>query len=73
MVQYLLMVSSQVGTMFIMMAVGFVLAKLGKLTQQSVPQLTNLLLYAVLPCMLVDSLQIERSPLCWGPWAGPRY
>lgn len=66
MVQYLLMVSSQVGTMFIMMAVGFVLAKLGKLTQQSVPQLTNLLLYAVLPCMLVDSLQIERSPALLG-------
>ncbi|WP_209346494.1 AEC family transporter [Flavonifractor sp. AGMB03687] len=66
MVQYLLMVSSQVGTMFIMMAVGFVLAKLGKLTPASIPQLTNLLLNAVLPCMLVDSLQIERTPALLG-------
>ena len=32
MIQYLLMVSSQVGTMFLMMAAGFLLAKLGKLT-----------------------------------------
>lgn len=66
MVQYLLMVSSQVGTMFIMMAVGFVLPKLGKLTPASIPQLTNLLLNAVLPCMLVDSLQIERTPALLG-------
>ena len=66
MAQYLLMVSSQVGTMFLMMAVGFALAKLGKLTQASIPQLTNLLLTVVLPCMLVDSLQIERTPALLG-------
>ena len=62
MVQYLLMVSSQVGTMFLMMAVGFLLAKRGLLTQQGIPQMTNLLLTAVLPCMLVDALQIQRTP-----------
>lgn len=54
--------ASQVGTMFLMMAVGFALARLGKLTPASIPQLTNLLLNAVLPCMLVDSLQIARTP-----------
>ena len=32
MVDYLLMVSSQVGTMFLMMAAGFALAKRGLLT-----------------------------------------
>ena len=62
MLDYLLMVASQVGTMFLMMAVGFGLAKGGKLDQAGIPQLTNLLLNAVLPCMLVDALQIERSP-----------
>lgn len=66
MVQYLLMVSSQVGTMFLMMAVGFVLAKLGKLTPASIPQLTNLLLTVVLPCMLINSMQIERTPALMG-------
>lgn len=66
MAQYLLMVSSQVGTMFLMMAVGFAMAKLGKLTPASIPQLTNLLLTVVLPCMLVDSLQIERTPALLG-------
>ena len=61
MTDYLLMVSSQVGTMFLMMAAGFGLVKAGKLTPEAVPQMTNLLLTVVLPCMLVDSLQIERT------------
>ena len=61
MTDYLLMVFSQVGTMFLMMAAGFGLVKAGKLTPEAVPQMTNLLLTVVLPCMLVDSLQIERT------------
>ena len=61
MTDYLLMVSSQVGTMFLMMAAGFGLVKAGKLTPEAVPQMTNLLLTVALPCMLVDSLQIERT------------
>lgn len=66
MVDYLLMVSSQVGTMFLMMAAGFALARRGLLTREALPQLTNLLLTAVLPCMLVDSMQIERTPALLG-------
>ena len=66
MVDYLLMVSSQVGTMFLMMAAGFALAKRGLLTQAAIPQMTNLLLTVVLPCMLVDSMQIERTPALLG-------
>lgn len=62
MIDYLLMVSSQVGTMFLMMAVGFVMAKRGMLTPAAIPQMTNLLLTVVLPCMLVDALQLERTP-----------
>ncbi|MCI7474628.1 MAG: AEC family transporter [Clostridiales bacterium] len=61
MVDYLLMVSSQVGTIFLMMAAGFALAKRGLITQDALPQMTNLLLTAVLPCMLVDSMQIGRT------------
>ena len=66
MVEYLLMVSSQVGTMFLMMAAGFALAKRRLLTQAAIPQMTNLLLTVVLPCMLVDSMQIERTPALLG-------
>ena len=66
MVDYLLMVSSQVGTMFLMMAAGFALAKRRLLTQAAIPQMTNLLLTVVLPCMLVDSMQIERTPALLG-------
>ncbi|OUN09443.1 AEC family transporter [Flavonifractor sp. An9] len=66
MLEYLLMVSSQVGTMFLMMAAGFALAKRRLLTQAAIPQMTNLLLTVVLPCMLVDSMQIERTPALLG-------
>ena len=45
-----------------MMAVGFVLAKLKKLTPDAVPQLTYLLLYVVVPCVTVNALQTECSP-----------
>ncbi len=66
MAEYLLMVASQVGTVFLMMAVGFGLARGGKLNPLGIPQLTNLLLNAVLPCMLIDSLQLERTPELMG-------
>ena len=66
MIDYLLMVSSQVGTMFLMMAAGFVMAKRGLLTPSGIPQMTNLLLTVVLPCMLVNALQVERTPALLG-------
>lgn len=36
----LFLVASQVGTLFLMMAVGFVLARLGKLTRDNLPRMT---------------------------------
>jgi len=57
----LLTVAGQVGTLFLMMAVGFVLAKLGKLKQEALPQLTYLLLYIVAPCVIVNAMQTERD------------
>ena len=57
----ILLVFSQVCTLFVMMGVGFLLSKLGKLTKDSLSQVTFLLLYVVSPCLIVDTLQVERD------------
>ena len=62
MLSNLLTVTGQVGTLFLMMGVGFALAKLGKLTEQARGQLSYLLLYIVCPCVMVDCFQVERTP-----------
>ncbi len=60
--QNLLIVIGQVGTLFLLMSVGYLLAKLGKLTPEALPQLSFLLLYVVTPCIIIDSLQVEYDP-----------
>ena len=62
MLNNLLLVASQVGTLFLMMGVGFLLSKAGKLSVSSVNQITFLLLYVVVPCLVVDALQTEKDP-----------
>ena len=62
MLSNLLTVTGQVATLFLMMAVGFVLARLGKLTRDNLPRMTFLLLYVVIPCLIVNTLQTGCSP-----------
>lgn len=57
-----LLVASQVGTLFLMMAVGYTLTKAGKFSRETLSQVTFLLLYVVVPCLMVDTLQMPRSP-----------
>ncbi len=57
----LIVVAGQVLTLFLMMAVGFVLQKIEKFSTETQTQLTFLLLYVIAPCMIIDSMQIERS------------
>ncbi|MCC8122645.1 MAG: AEC family transporter [Oscillospiraceae bacterium] len=61
MLSNLLVVAGQVGTLFLMMAVGFVLVKLKKLHTNVLPQINFLLLYVVAPCVIIHSMQTERS------------
>ena len=56
-----LLVASQVGTLFLMMGVGYVLTKIGKFSRETLSQVTYLLLYVVVPCLMMDTLQIPRS------------
>ncbi|WP_186566739.1 AEC family transporter [Lawsonibacter celer] len=58
----ILLVASQVGTLFLLMGVGFVLTRLGKLTKTGVAQLTFVLMNIVSPCIIIDTLQVERTP-----------
>ena len=43
------------------MGTGFVLRKKEKLTKPTLSQLSYLLIYIIAPCLIVDSLQIERT------------
>ena len=55
----LLVVAGQVATLFLMMAVGFVLVRRGSLSGPGLDQMSHLLLYVVIPCVIIDSLQVE--------------
>lgn len=61
MLDHFLLVASQVGTLFVMMAVGYTLTRLGKFSRETLSQVTFLLLYVVVPCLTVDTLQIPRT------------
>ena len=54
-------VAGQVATLFIMMAVGYCLKKLKKITVEMQKQIMFILLYIVSPCLIVNAMQIERS------------
>ena len=55
-------VTVQVGTLFLLMGVGYLLAKRGRLTAAALPQLSFLLLYVVTPCIIIDTLQGGCEP-----------
>lgn len=61
MLQNLFTVATQVGTLFLLMAVGYVLAKAGKLTADVLPKLSFLLMYVVTPCVVIDTMQLEHG------------
>lgn len=62
MLQNIITVAGQVGTLFLMMGVGFVLGKLGKLTGHGLSQMSFLLLYIVSPCIIIECFQVEATP-----------
>lgn len=58
-----LIVAGQVLTLFLMMGVGFFLAKRGRLDDRTLSQMSYLLLYIVAPCVVIDALlATENSP-----------
>lgn len=59
MLDYFLTVITQVITLFLLMAVGYVLGRLRRLDAEGCAQLTFLLLYVVMPCVVLDTMQIH--------------
>lgn len=62
MLENMLLVASQVGTLFLMMGVGFLLARRGKLKAETLSQLAYLLMTIISPCIIMDTLQADRTP-----------
>ena len=62
MLQNVIIVAGQVATLFLMMAVGFLLGKLGRLTSNGLSQMSFLLLYIVSPCLIIECFQVEATP-----------
>ena len=56
-----LIVCGQVITLFLMMGVGYVLAKKGWFTEEASAQCTRILIYVVTSCIIITQLQIEAS------------
>ena len=52
----------QVLVMFILVAVGCVLFRTGKITLEGSKTLGNILIYVALPSVIVNSFLIERTP-----------
>lgn len=61
MISDFLIVCGQVITLFLMMGVGYVLAKKGWFTEETSAQCTRILIYVVTSCIIITQLQIEAS------------
>ena len=55
-------VAGQVATLFLMMGVGFFLARRGQLSGGAIGQISHLLLYVVAPAIVIDSFQLPCTP-----------
>lgn len=55
-------VGTQVVVLFILIAVGALLSKLGLITEQGARSMTDVVLYAVTPCVIINAFQREYRP-----------
>jgi len=58
-----LVLLNQVLVLFVLMGIGYILKKKEKLTQAGIDQMTFLVLYVVMPCIIFYSFQKEFDPL----------
>jgi predicted permease len=62
MLSNLFTVFGQVWVLFCLIAAGFLLARAGLVQRSAVSSLSNLVLYAALPCTLISAFQLELTP-----------
>ena len=59
-------VGTQVLVLFVLIAVGAALTKCGMITEQGSRTMTDVVLYAVTPCVIVNAFQREYEPRMLG-------
>ena len=52
----------QILQMFLLAGIGFILFKTGKISQEGSKALGNILIYAALPAVIINSFLVERTP-----------
>ena len=57
-----LILTEQIVKLFIILMIGFIMVKIGLLKVSDSKSISVLLVYLVLPCMIVNSFQIEYTP-----------
>ena len=60
--EFVWIIGKQLITMFLYIAIGFVLFKAKLITQEGSKSMANLLLYVILPCVVLKSFLVERTP-----------
>lgn len=61
MLMLFLTVLKQVVALFVMMGVGFVASRMGKIDKTGTTQMTFLLLYVITPCVILNSMLVEKT------------
>ena len=59
---YFLTVSEQVVVLFILIAVGFVCGKIGFMSESTAKNITDIVLYFVTPCVIINAYQVDFDP-----------
>ena len=52
----------QIITMILLSAIGYIMYKCGKISQEGSKTLGNILIYLSLPCVIINSFMVERTP-----------
>ena len=60
--EFVWIIAKQLITMFLYIAIGFLLFKAKLITQEGSKSIANLLLYVILPCVVLRSFLVERTP-----------
>lgn len=60
--EFVWIIGKQLITMFLYIAIGFTLFKAKLITQEGSKSIANLLLYVILPCVVLRSFLVERTP-----------
>lgn len=61
MIRNIIIVAAQIGVLFLLMGVGFLLRKLELMDDRGAGQMSSLLIYVVAPCVVIHSLQTPYS------------